>query len=337
MNIEIITLHNANLKETGFGSWLACSDVMASLELMGHSVLVTICSTLNDLDEVVKRAPDLVVLAAKYMPLEGEEKLWFSEFFALNQITFSGSDRETLKYDSNKIAAKQKLASLGIKTAKYFTAKPDQYLTEDALPFSFPLFIKPTDAANGNGIDDGSFAQNFVEFTAKVLALSLIYKQPALVEEYLGGKEFTVSVIKSSSGELRVSPIEIVPPVSKGGLRMLGAEVKISDSEKLKAVEIEELNLVQELAIVSFNGLGVRGFGRIDIKMDTQGNCYFMEANLVPGMNRNSSYFPKAYEIDKKISYDDVVKLMLDESLNRAKIDKDRKQGIILDIPHAAA
>lgn len=328
MNIEIITTNNANLKETGFGSWFACSDVMESLKLMEHTVIVTVCETLDDLENVVKRDPDLVVLAAKYMPVKGEENMWFSEFFELNHITFSGSDRETLKYDSNKVFAKEHLTSLGIKTARHFNARPDQYLTEEDLPFLFPLFIKPMDAANGNGIDDGSFVQNFSEFTAKVLSLSLIYKQPALVEEYLGGKEFTVSVIKSNDGEVSISAIEIVPPLSSGGLRVLGAEVKLNDSEILRAVKSIEMDSVKDLATASFNGLGIRGFGRIDVKMDTLGYCYFMEANLVPGMNRGSSYFPQACEIDNLISYNEVVKLMFDECLSRVMIDRKLKRNL---------
>lgn len=49
MNIEIVTCCNAKLKETGFGSELACNDVLAAVKLMGHSVLVTVCQSLHDL------------------------------------------------------------------------------------------------------------------------------------------------------------------------------------------------------------------------------------------------------------------------------------------------
>ncbi len=318
MNIEIITSRNAKLKETGFGSLQACDDVLESLEKMGHSVLVTICETLENLESVVKRAPNLVILAAKYMPITGQENVWFSQFFAENHIDFSGSSRDTLKFDSDKVSAKERLTSLGIKTARHFTAIPEQFAIEKELPFSFPLFVKPGDAANGNGIDDASFVENFLEFQNKVLSLYDIYGQPVLVEEYLGGKEFTVAVIKSHSGEVIVSAIEIVPPMSLGGLRILGSDVKKNDSETLQAIDSEELKSVMEVAAASFQGLGVRGFGRIDVKMDTSGNCYFMEANLIPGMNNTTSYFPRACEIANEMPYDEVIKSMLNECLGRA-------------------
>lgn len=323
MKIEIITSRNSELKETGFGSLLACGDVLNSIEGMGHSVLVTVCETLEDLESVVRRAPDLVVLAAKYMPIKEQEDMWFSQYFEENHITFSGSDRETLKYDSDKVFAKERLTKLGIKTAKYFTAIPDQYRYEDELPILFPLFLKPLDAANGNGIDDSSFVENFSEFTTKVLSLYQTFKQPVLVEEYLSGKEFTVAIIQNRAGKITKSAIEIAPPESSGGLKILGAAAKSSDTETLKKIERHDIDSVSELAEASFQGLGARGFGRIDVKMDGLGICHFMEANLVPGMNHDTSYFPRACEIENTMSYDDVIELMLDECLLRVSVEKE--------------
>lgn len=321
MNIEIITTENNGLKETGFGTHLSCMSVLKSVERV-HSARLTVCSSLKDLNEVLNRKPDLVFLAAKYMPIKGGEDVWFSDYFDSHNIVFSGSCRETLRYDSDKILAKNYLNSIGVRTARYFTAVPGQFDSEEELPFSFPLFLKPADAANGNGIDDLSFVSNFMEFESKVLSLHDIYGLPVLVEEYLSGKEYTVAIVKKSNGGLVVSAIEILPPESSKGLRILGADVKKFDTENLKPINIDEIGVVTEIAIAAFNGLGVRGFGRIDVKMNGSGQCFFMEANLVPGMTFGSSYFPRACEISNNLSYDDVVHLMLDECLERVAIKK---------------
>lgn len=323
MRIEIITSPNNELKETGFGSLLACTNILESIERMGHIVTLTVCTSLNDLDDIVKRKPDLVVLAAKYMPMKIVDDVWFSEYFAKNKITFSGSNRETLKYDSDKVLAKSHLNNAGIRTAKYFTAIPGQYQSEADLPFLFPLFLKPIDAANGNGIDDLSFVKNFVEFEAKLLSLHDLYKSPILVEEYLGGREYTVAIIKAYNGEMIISAIEVVAPESTGGLRILGEKVKKFDTENLQKIETNNIENVKELAVAAFCSLGIRGFGRIDLKMNDSGQCFFMEANLVPGMNLGSSYFPRACEIANEISYDEVVHLMLDECLGRVIFKKE--------------
>jgi D-alanine-D-alanine ligase len=323
MNIEIITTVNTTLKETGFGLYSSCIDVLESINRTENNARLTVCESMADLDEVVTRSPDFVFLAAKYMPIQNAESIWFSDYFSKKQITFSGSERLSLKYDSNKVFAKKHLGNMGIKTALHFTAVPEQFLSFEDIPLAFPLFVKPIDAANGNGIDDLSLVNTFAEFEAKVQSIFTLYKQPALVEEYLAGREFTVSIICNSKGEMTTSSIEVLPPESSTGLRILGREVKQQDTESLMAIGNEEdTRNVNMLAEAAFLGLGARGFGRIDIKMNNSGQCFFMEANLVPGMAQGTSYFPKAHEIANNLSYDEVVRLMLEECLSRSITEK---------------
>ena len=208
MNIEIITTPNEELKESGFGSIKSCDNVLESIIKTGHNIILNVCTTEEDLESVVKRKPDLVILAVKYLSLENSNNIWLSEYFDKHDINFTASTVEVLKYDSDKVLAKQYLKNKGIKTADYFTAIPNQFKSAKELPISFPLFLKPIDAANGNGIDDLSYVTNFTEFQNKVSSLYDLFKLPILVEEYLDGKEFTVSVIETSNKQLIISPME---------------------------------------------------------------------------------------------------------------------------------
>lgn len=318
MNIEIITSPNKTPRETGFGTYLSCLDILLSLERTPHTIRLTSCKSRSDLEEVLVRKPELVFLTAKYLPLKNEKNIWFTEFFEESNIICAGSKFETLQFDSNKAKAKNFLSAKGIKTAKYFVARPEQYQYEEALPLDFPLFVKPIDAANSCGVDDDSYVNSFSAYKNKVQAIYSQFNEPALVEEYLGGREFTVSIICDREGKLLVSPIEVLPPESKLGLRILGQSVKELDTEHLQKISMKtECLFVCKLAVSAFLALGVRGYGRIDIKMDDCGNYYFMEANLVPGMCQSSSYFPRAFEIIYDMTFDDVVYAMLDESQSR--------------------
>ena len=318
MQIELITTPNDELKESGFGSLKACNSVFDTIQTMEHKVRLTVCKTRQDLDEVVKRKPQLVILAVKYVPVKNDEDIWLSDFFAQHEINFTGSSREVLKFDSNKVLAKTHLTNKGIRTARYFIANPGQYKKEKELPINFPLFLKPLDAANGNGIDDLSFVTNFADYQSKVESLYKTFNQPVLVEEYLDGREFTVAVIKTGNEKLSVSAVEVIPPISNHGLRILGAQTKKDDSEEMiEIVDSEVAHRVTTLAIEAFNALGVRDFGRIDIKTDNHGECFFMEANLVPGMTYGSSYFPQACKIADEASYAKVIELMLESGLGR--------------------
>jgi len=321
MYLEIITTPNDDLKETGFGSLKSCNNVLKSLQELGYTARLNVCENIEDLNEIVSRKPDLVILAVKYITIQDHTKVWLSEFFAANHINFTGSSRETLKFDSNKVDAKVYLQNKGIKTAKYFTALPDQYKDESELPLKFPLFLKPLDAANGNGIDDQSYVTTFDEFQEKVTSLYALFNLPVLVEEFLEGNEYTVAVCKKENGELLVAPIEIIPPESKNGLRILGELAKKSDTEELrKTIPGTVTKGVKELAINVFNKLGIRDFGRIDIKTDKEENCYFMEANLVPGMTYGTSYFPLALEIELDLNYNKVVELIIAGGISRIPV-----------------
>lgn len=321
MNIEIITTPNENLKETGFGALVACRNVLNSIKKLKHTARLNSCTTREDLERVVKRKPDLVILAVKYIANAKGERIWLAQYFAGNNINFSGSTEKTLKFDSDKVLAKSFLRERGLSTADYFTAIPGEFTKEDELPLPFPLFLKPLDAANGNGVDDLSFVTNFAEFESKTLSLYNEFNLPVLVEEYLDGPEFTVAIVKTMAGDLIVSPIEIVPEVSANGLRILGEEAKKNDNEIIKKNTSRVLtNRVKSLAVEVFNELGIRDFGRIDIKTNERGQCYFMEVNLVPGMTKGSSYFPKACHSEHGYSYDQIIELIMDGGMSRAPV-----------------
>ncbi len=318
MNIEIITTPNEELKESGFGSLKSCNSVLESVTNMGYNVILTVCTTKSNLERVVKRKPDLVILAVKYLLFKNGNNIWLSDYFAKNFINYTASSREVLRFDSDKVLAKLHLKHRGIKTANYFTAIPDQYKSAKELPISFPLFLKPIDAANGNGIDDLSFVTNFTDFESKILSLYDSFKLPILVEEYLDGKEFTVAIIETISGKLIISPIEIIPLSSTNGLRILGQQAKKDNTEELKKIKDNNMKTkLIKLAKDAFNGLGARDYGRIDIKTNKAGECFFMEANLVPGVTYGSSYFPKACEIENGLTYEKVIELMLSKGLDR--------------------
>lgn len=318
MHIEIITTPNEELKESGFGTLKACDSVFSAIQRMGYRVRLSVCNTKNELDEVVQRNPAFVILAVKYVPLENENDIWLSDYFFKHGINITGSSREALKFDSSKVLAKTHLINKGIRTARYFVSIPGQYKNESELPIAFPLFLKPIDAANGNGIDDLSFVTNFSEYQSKIVSLYDTFNKPVLAEEYLDGREFTVAIIKTHGKRFIVSAVEIVPPTSKNGLRILGAQAKSDDSETITAISDSELKKrVVSMATSAFEALGARDFGRIDIKANRGGECFFMEANLVPGMTYGSSYFPQACKIARGLTYDKVVELILGGVLDR--------------------
>ncbi len=318
MNIEIITTPNETLKETGFGNLNTCQSVLNSIQKMGHNGRIVSCKSLADLERVINRKPDLVLLAVKYIPMEKSGNIWLSEYFEKHAIAYSGSSKDILQFDSDKILAKLHLREKNISTADFFTASVGQFQRDEKLPLNYPLFLKPSGAANGNGVDEASFVQSFEEFESKTLSLQKSYGLPILAEELLTGREYTVAMITTQHGELLDAAIEIIPPKSNRDIRILSGCIKTKNIETLeKITDLKLRNKVRKIAFEVFIGLGIEGFARIDIKSNANGKCFFMEVNLVPGMTDGSSYFPEACRMDRGLSYDQTVAHMVNYCLSK--------------------
>lgn len=296
-HIAVITTNADNLNETGFGSNKTCRIICEQIRERFQQVTFHEVIDASTLDLVIEEKPDLVVLCSKYV-LDSDQvtRIWFSEFFDQHNIAYTGSDRSALEFDSNKSKAKAVLLNNGIATANFFLTHPNQFETEEQLPLSLPLFIKPLDAANGNGIDENSLVTDFSAYTDKVAQLFALYGATCLVEEVLPGREFTVAILEGVGAQTtQIMPIEIIPPLNEKGDRVLGFVEKRSNEEEIRPVEEPLFSAVSALAKAAFIALGARDFGRIDIKLDETGKPHFLEANLVPGMTPETSYFPRGF------------------------------------------
>jgi D-alanine-D-alanine ligase len=320
-HIEVVTTETTAMKETGFGSVETCQRVCDVLKSRYAQVHFNEVQSEGDLERIVDREPDLVVLCVKYVVDEEQHaKIWLSDYFSQHGIAYTGSNRATLEFDSDKSKAKNAVLEKGVATAKFFFAHPGVFANERNLPFPLPLFVKPLDAANGNGVDENSLVHDFASYEAKVEEIFTTYDKPALVEDVLPGREFTVAVLDDASHNCRLTlPVEIVAPRNAKGDRVLGCREKSGNREKLSKVKDPELTAVSVLARKVFSVLGVRDFGRIDVKMDAEGVPHFMETNLVPGMTPETSYFPRACDINLMMSYESVVLKIVELALNRSE------------------
>jgi D-alanine-D-alanine ligase len=168
-HIEVVTTETAGMKETGFGSLETCRRVRDALKSRYTRVHFNEVQSERDLERIVDRAPDLVVLCVKYVVDEKQgAKIWLSDYFSQCDVPYTGSDRATLEFDSDKSKAKNALLENGVATAKYFLAHPGMFKNEGHLSLPLPLFVKPLDAANGNGVDENSLVHDFASYEAKV-------------------------------------------------------------------------------------------------------------------------------------------------------------------------
>jgi D-alanine-D-alanine ligase len=329
--IEVTATDIADLAMMGFGSVKNCINVYNALNEKYAHVNFNIIRIKSDLDKIIFRKPDLVFTGIKYVVFNKheitkniEDKIWISEHLDNAGINYTGSGKEAIELEFSKDAAKKRVAEFGINTASYFVARPERYKTADELPVSFPLFIKPVREGDSRGIGTDSIVYDFESYQNKVQSIYTSFKQSALVEKYLSGREFTVSILGSDfNNEPIAMPIEITFPDKNSCIKILGYETKKENKEMVIAIDDEDtFKSVVSIAKRSFIALGARDYGRIDIIMDENNCLYFLEANLVPGMTQRpddigSSYFPRACFINNHITYQETVQRIAEIAFNR--------------------
>jgi len=307
--IEIIIVPNLgeiNSHQDNVGIILEEKNVLKILSKRYKNVLITEINSEEDLEQLVKRKPDLVFSGVKYF-FFNNRNIWLNEYLEMFEIPYIASSKAALDNESDKDKAKKIMQKNDIRTAEFFITNPGEHLKESSIPIKFPLFIKPVTGGDSRGVDKNSLVFNFKDFTKKVLDIKIKQNSSSLVETYLVGKEYSVGIFEDSiNGNLRAMPIEIIVKKNVDGYCILDFDVKKNDEEEVILVtDIQIHKKICELAKNSFKALGGKSLGRIDIKMDHLGVPHFIEANLMPGLRKG--YFYRSCVLNLDMNYEDMI------------------------------
>ena len=319
-SIEIVRAKDVHFSSMGIKSGMMIKEVLSK-----YYQKVSLCAvgSIGDLENLVNRQPDLAILGVKRIR-DKDEYIWLSEYLDKNGINYSGSSKNAMELDLNKADAKLLMQSNLIPTAKFFTARPGEFTNTRQLPIDFPVFIKPHNQGGGVGIGPDSIARDYVSFKNKVQSIYDKYGGYSLVEAYLVGGEFTVGLMGSGyEAQLSVMPLEIITKPNDMGDKILGSAVKKEDNERaIKITDIAVKKQVSKLAQDAYRVLGARDYGRIDIRMDSNGVANFIEANLTPGIAHNDfiSYFTHACNINLQMDYESMILRIVELGLARVNM-----------------
>jgi D-alanine-D-alanine ligase len=220
-------------------------------------------------------------------------------------IPYTGSDPLTLAMCLDKSRAKEILSYYHIDTPRFSVVSDPEELSQVAA--RFPSIVKPLHEGSSKGIFNSSVVENRQELDKEVQSILARYNEPALVEEYLQGREFTVAVL-GNDDQLAVLPIvEIRFDTLPQGVRPIysyeakwiwdrsDAPLDIFDCPaKLPEALRREIEAVCRRA---YRVMRCRDWCRIDLRLDEEGVPHILELNPLPGILPNpedNSCFPKA-------------------------------------------
>ncbi|MCX7608555.1 MAG: hypothetical protein N2049_04970 [Anaerolineales bacterium] len=170
----------------------------------------------------------------------------------------------------------------------------------------FPLFVKPAREGTGMGVDAKAIVNNEAELRERVEYVIRMYHQPALVEVFLPGREFTVGVLGrhdsclysrhpewyDKDGFLRLPVLELDSSRSvTPGIYGIEAKAQSIGSEGAPdylcpaPIDPELTKKLQHLAYRAHVLLGALDVSRTDIRLDAEGNPRLLEINTLPGLS----------------------------------------------------
>ena len=259
------------------------------LEHQGHEVF-PLGGGLGILEKIKKSDVEFVFNIAE--GLEGRSReAHIPALLEMAGIPYSGSDPLGLALTLDKALTKRIALSLDIPTPEFWVVNSQEEV--DQIPARFPFFVKPLWEGSSKGIRFSSRVDNPGQLNKEIHRLFDHYGGgPALVEEYVPGREVTVGILGNHPpGVLGAMEITFRDPEKKDFYYSL--EVKRNWREWVEYHAPTRLGgflekKIEEAALRLFETLRLRDVARFDFRVSPDGQFYFLETNPLPGLNPES-------------------------------------------------
>lgn len=260
------------------------SNAAAALQEKGYQV-ETLDLGNGNIDQIKQSAPDVVFIA-----LHGQngEDGTVQGYLELLGIPYTGSGVATSAICMDKILTKKLLGYDGLPTADYVVIEKNGFcesgLRVDSLMdnFGLPLVIKA--ATQGSSI--GTYIVRSREEVLPAILEAFEFDNQVLVEKFIAGVLLTVSIL-GNNDPLVLPIIEIVAQNE-----FYDYESKytpgMSDHIIPARISAEVAQRVNQISEQAYRLMGCRGFARVDVMVDQQGQPYILELNTIPGLTETS-------------------------------------------------
>ncbi len=270
--------------EAEFDSPKTLNSIREAIQSFGHEV-IDLEATQELPEKLVHTNVDMVFnIAEGIRGLYRESQV--PAILELMDIPYTGSDAATLALALDKSLAKRIVREAGILTPGFCLFVSGR----EKLPphLRFPLLVKPVAEGSSKGVLKKSVVHTEEELMKSVREVIDYYKQGALVEEYLCGREFTVALLGEKRPKV-LPPMEIVflNPLDKFPVYSFQHKLDSNPEVRYDAparIDPTFRSRLENVARKAFIALGCRDVARIDLRLDLEGRINFIECNPLPGL-----------------------------------------------------
>ena len=297
----------------------------------------SICSSLGENHEVIPLKVDLDLIGKLRInsvdiilnlceSFNGDPKgeSWVAAYLEMTGIPYTGSGPFSLSLCLDKGRTKQVLKANNIPTPEYQVFHATSQKLDPEL--RFPLIVKPLQEDASVGIDNRSVVRNKLELFKNIDRIIDTYDQPALVEEFIDGREINVSIF-GTYPNLSILPIsEILFEKGSSEFPIVGFDAKWEEGSieynTTKGVcpakfERETEIRITQVAREAYRICGCRDYGRVDIRLK-DGKPYVLEVNPNPGIGEDSGFFRSARTFG--MDYGEMIRRIIEEAASRNRM-----------------
>jgi D-alanine-D-alanine ligase len=225
------------------------------------------------------------------------------------------SDVLTMAASLDKGVAKRLVRDAGVPTPAFAVAEASA--SELAGWADFPAFVKPLAEGTGKGCEAASLVHNGDDLVAAATRVIERYRQPALVERYLSGREFTVGIVGNGQEARVLGVCEILlKEHAEANVYSLHNKELCEDLVIYAPADDSEARLAGTRALEAYRALECRDAARIDFRSDEKGEPYFLEANPLAGLNPWHSDLP-ILAAQNGVEFTALIGMILDAGLAR--------------------
>lgn len=262
----------------------------------------------DDLDRLLAAVrlhrPDVVLNLVEYFADDSGLEAAVAGLFDLLGVAYTGNPPLVLSLCQNKHRTKLLLEAAGLPTAPYFLVESEPVPTDHGL--TFPLIVKPALEDASGGIEAASVVLDQAALEARVRHVLTEFEMPALVEEYVDGREIHAAVLGNSPPE--VLPLfemefddsefnpedEWRPQIISFGAKWDPHSPDFYSMDSVcpaQELEPEMEAYIREVALQAYRVVGCRDYARIDMRVDEEeGEVYILEVNPNPDLADGAAY-----------------------------------------------
>jgi len=297
--MRILLLTGPGGDAQGWGDMKVTESVREAAESLGHPTRIASVADDGEFFRLVDEPDCDIVWSALYHITPNEAfigrnaaGLWVADELDERGIPYIGSNSRTMRAMIDKFETHEILAAAGVAVPAHVLLRSG----DDVSAVSYPAFVKPICESRSVGISDESVVHGEAELRRRVAFVEREFDEPALVEEYLPGDEYTALVL--GNGETR----ECLPgQVSVEESHFKGYRILRSD---LRGVGLTRVGLAgsrteeaRTLGAAAAEAMGCLDHVRVDMRVDRAGKLRIIEVNGIPGLKPRKSWAPQIYTL----------------------------------------